>query len=244
MRLLHYDEHGELGIVSFDDRAIPPYAILLHTWGADAEEMTFADLATGDGMAKRSYEKIHSCGQQAQQDCLQYFWVNTCCIDKTDKAELSHAIQSMFRWYQNARRYYVYMSDVSTGKGDWNHTLSEFNWEPAFRASRWFTRGWTLQELLVPSTVEFFSQEWVKLGDKTSLKLLIHKITSISLGALNGEPLSQFSVNERLRWKEGRETKREEDGAYSLQGIFSVDIAPVYGEGAAGAFRRFLDKIH
>jgi hypothetical protein len=122
--------------------------------------------------------------------------------------------------------------------------LDKFTWEPAFRASRWFTRGWTLQELLAPSTVEFFSQEWVKLGDKTTLKMLTYKITSISPAALDGAPLSQFSVNERLRWKEGRETKREEDGAYSLQGIFSVDIAPVYGEGAAGAFKRLMDEIH
>jgi hypothetical protein len=244
MRLLRYDEQGELGIVSFDDRATPPYAILSHTWGADAEEVTFADLATGGGKAKRGYEKIRFCGQQARQDGLQHFWVDTCCIDKTDKAELSHAIRSMFRWYQNAARCYVYLSGVSTTKGELDYMLGKFTWEFAFRASRWFTRGWTLQELLAPSTVDFFSQEWAKLGDKTSLKLLIHKITGISLKALDGAPLSQFSVDERLRWREGRETKHEEDRAYSLQGIFSVDIAPVYGEGAAGAFKRLMDEIH
>ncbi|UPX19766.1 uncharacterized protein EKO05_0010017 [Ascochyta rabiei] len=244
MRLLHYDECGELGIVSFDDRATPPYAILSHTWGSDAEEVTFADIEDGDGKAKRGYDKIHYCGQQARQDRLQYFWVDTCCIDKTDKAELSHAIRSMFRWYQNAARCYVYLSDVSTRKRKVDAKLGKFTWEAAFRDSRWFTRGWTLQELLAPSTVEFFSQEWAKLGDKTSLKLLTHKITSISPEALDGAPLSQFSVNERLRWKEGRKTEREEDGAYSLQGIFSVDIAPVYGEGAAGAFRRLMNEIH
>jgi hypothetical protein len=244
MRLLRYNKQDELGIVSFDDRSTPPYAILSHTWDADAEEVTFADLVNGDGWAKRRYKKIHFCGQQARQDGLQYFWVDTCCIDKTDKAELSHAIRSMFRWYQNAARCYVYLSDVSTAKGESVHMLSEFTWEPALRSSRWFTRGWTLQELLAPSIVEFFSQEGEKLGDRISLKTSIHKITSISLGALSGDPLSQFSVNERLRWKEGRETKREEDGAYSLQGIFSVDIAPVYGEGAAGAFKRLMDEIH
>ena len=138
----------------------------------------------------------------------------------------------------------MYLSDVLKTKKKADGMLDKFTWEPAFRASRWFTRGWTLQELLAPSTVEFFSQEWAKLGNKTSLKLLIYKITSISLEALDGAPLSRFRVNERLRWKEGRETKREEDGAYSLQGIFSVDIAPVYGEGAAGAFKRLMDEIH
>ena len=244
MRLLRYNEQGELGIVSFDDRSTPPYAILSHTWEADAEEVTFADLVNGDGTAKRGYKKIHFCGQQARQDGLQYFWVDTCCIDKTDKAELSHAIRSMFRWYQNAARCYVYLSDVSIAKGESDHVLSESTLDSAFRSSRWFTRGWTLQELLAPSAVDFFSQEWVKLGDKTSLKLLVHKVTSISLGALEGAPLSQFSVDERLRWKGDRQTKREEDGAYSLQGILDVELAPVYGEGAAGAFKRLMDKIH
>ena len=199
MRLLRYNEQGELSIVSFDDRSTPPYAILSHMWGADAEEVTFADLVNGNGTAKRGYKKIHFCGQQARQDGLQYFWVDTCCINKTDKAELSHAIRSMFRWYQNAARCYVYLSDVSTRKRKIDDVLGEFTWEVALRSSRWFTRGWTLQELLAPSTVEFFSQEGEKLGDRISLKTSIHKITSISLGALSGDPLSQFSVNERLR---------------------------------------------
>ncbi|KAF2626688.1 hypothetical protein BU25DRAFT_92842 [Macroventuria anomochaeta] len=243
MRLLKYDERGELGIISFDDSAIPPYAILSHTWGVNAEEFTFSDLVTGDGKAKRGYKKIRFCGQQAQQDGLQYFWVDTCCIDKTDKAEHSHAIRSMFRWYQNATKCYVYLSDVSTRERRLDEMLGKFTWEPAFRSSRWFTRGWTLQELLAPSIVEFFSQEWEKLGDKISLKSLIYKITSISLKALDGAPLSQFSVDERLRWKGDRETKREEDGWYSLSGIFDVEIAPAYSEGAASAFRRLMDEI-
>ena len=243
MRLLKYEEDGCLTITSFNENAIPYYAILSHTWGKDTEEVTFADLAQDNGKHKPGYKKIRFCGEQAQNDGLQYFWADTCCIDKTDRAELSHAIQSMFRWYQNATKCYVYLSDVSTKARRANNLSTEFAWEPAFRSSRWFARGWTLQELLAPSTVEFFSQEWEKLGNKKSLKSLIHKITSISLDALNGVPLAQFSVNERLRWKESRITTREEDGAYSLQGILDVELAPVYGEGAAGAFRRLMDEI-
>jgi hypothetical protein len=249
MRLLSYGEDGCLTTTSFDDDAIPPYAILSHTWGANAAEVTFADLANSDSKHKSGYKrklgykKIRFCGEQTQQDGLQYFWVDTCCIDKTDKAELSLAIQSMFRWYQNAKKCYVYLSDVSTKKRKVNSISTEFTWELSFRSSRWFTRGWTLQELLATSIVEFFSREWDKLGDKRSLKLLIHTITSISLEALDGAPLSKFSVNERLRWNEGRATTREEDGAYSLQGILDVELAPVYGEGAAGAFRRLMDEI-
>jgi hypothetical protein len=243
MRLLRYEEDGRLTITSFDDNAIPRYAILSHTWGADAEEVTFGDLAQGGGKHKPGYKKIRFCGEQAQQDGLQYFWVDTCCIDKSDRAELSSAIQSMFRWYQNATKCYVYLSDVSARKRKAGGLSTEFTWEPAFRLSRWFTRGWTLQELLAPSIVEFFSQEWKKLGDKMSLKSLIHKTTSIPSEALEGTPLSQFNVKERLRWREGRSTKNEEDGAYSLLGIFGVDLAKVYGEGAAGALGRLMREI-
>jgi hypothetical protein len=242
MRLLKYEEDCKLTITSFED-AIPPYAILSHTWGADAEEVTFADLGTGEGKHKPSYKKICFCGEQAQQDRLQYFWVDTCCIDKSDKAELSHAIQSMFRWYQNATKCYVYLSDVSTKKRKADSISTEFTWEPVFRSSRWSTHGWTLQELLAPSIVEFFSQEWSKLGGKTSLKSLIQKITGIPCEALDGAPLSRFSVDERLRWKGDRETKREEDAWYSLSGIFDVEIAPAYSEGAASAFKRLKEEI-
>jgi hypothetical protein len=125
MRLLKYEEDGKLTITSFED-AILPYAILSHTWGADAEEVTFADLAKGNGKHKSGYKKIRFCGEQAQQDRLQYFWVDTCCIDKTDKAELSLAIQSMFRWYQNAATCYVYLSDVSTEQREADSISTEF----------------------------------------------------------------------------------------------------------------------
>ena len=141
MRLLRYEDDGRLTITSFDDGAIPPYAILSHTWGADAEEVTFADLARGGGKHKPGYEKIRLCGNQAQRDRLQYFWVDTCCIDKSDKAELSLAIRSMFRWYQNATKCYVYLSDLSTKNKEAGDLSTEFTWEPAFRSSRWFTRG-------------------------------------------------------------------------------------------------------
>jgi hypothetical protein len=242
MRLLNYREDGCLTITSFDENAIPHYAILSHTWGKDANEVTFADLAQGGGKHKSGYKKIYFCGEQARQDGLQYFWVDTCCINKSDKAELSHAIQSMFRWYQNARKCYVYLSDVSTRKRKFDDMLTQSTWKPAFRSSRWFTRGWTLQELLAPSIVEFFSQEWEKLGNKMSLKLTISEITGIPHQALRGT-LSQFDIEDRLRWKGDRKTKLKEDIAYSLSGICNVDIAPLYGEGEEQAFRRLHDKI-
>jgi hypothetical protein len=246
MRLLKHDEDGELTITIYDENELPPYAILSHTWGADTEEVTFEDLVGGNSKAehghrkKPGYKKIRFCGEQAQQDELQYFWVDTCCIDKSDKAELSFAIQSMFRWYQKATKCYVYLSDVSTKE---RKASSTHTWEPGFRSSRWFTRGWTLQELLAPSTVEFFSEDWERLGDRVSLKSSIHKITSIPYKVLEGASLFQFSVDERFRWRQNRHTKVKEDAAYSLCGIFDVDMAPVYGEGAEQAFGRLYDKI-
>jgi len=243
MRLLRRSDTGEFSLTQFRDEAIPPYAILSHTWGPDTEEVTFDDQTNGTGKDKPGYEKIRFCGEQAAADDLKYFWVDTCCINKANKAELSQAINSMFRWYRNATRCYVYLPDVSIAKRKASGQSSEFTWEPAFRGSRWFTRGWTLQELLAPCSVEFFSRERKRLGDKGTLKQQIYEITGIPKLALQGGLLSQFSVNKRLSWIEHRRTKLEEDKAYSLLGIFGVYIAPIYGEGAATAFKRLMGEI-
>ena len=114
MRLLKYGENEDLSIAEFDEATKPAYAILSHRWGAEADEVTFEDVVGNTGKNKPGYAKIRFCGEQAQRDGLQYFWVDTCCIDKSDKAELSLAIQSMFRWYRNSARCYVYLSDVSS----------------------------------------------------------------------------------------------------------------------------------
>ena len=224
------------------DDEIPPYAILSHTWEKD-EEVTFDELTNGIGKNKMGYQKIQLCGQQAKCDNLQYFWVDTCCIDKSDPIELRKAINSMFHWYQNAAKCYVYLPDVSTNKRKAGDEGAELTWESAFRRSKWFTRGWTLQELLAPASVEFFSREWKRLGDKWSLKQQIQGITGIPEPALQGVPLSQFSVNDRLLWKENRHTTVEEDKAYSLVGVFGVHLTPLYGEGATEAFRRLLSEV-
>ncbi|KAH8726133.1 heterokaryon incompatibility protein-domain-containing protein, partial [Phaeosphaeriaceae sp. PMI808] len=238
MRLLHLDA-GRFTLTKdlVGDDSIPPYAILSHTWGPDSEEVTFEDMTNGTGKQKFGYDKIRFCGEQAEQNGLQYFWVDTCCINKQDNAELSRSINSMYRWYRNAARCYVYLPDISTRKKKRDRD-SRDTWESDFRRSRWFTRGWTLQELLAPASVEFFSRERERLGDKSSLMQLVIEITNISPSALRGDPFSQFSVAERLQWIEHRETKLEEDRAYSLLGIFGVYILPVYGEGKAKALDR------
>ncbi|OAP63059.1 hypothetical protein AYL99_02286 [Fonsecaea erecta] len=241
MRLLKFDDHGELSLTKDLIDNIPRYAILSHTWGADDEEVTFNDLKYGSSQRKAGYEKIHFCGEQAQKDGLQYFWVDTCCIDKANHAELAEAIVSMYRWYRDAEKCYVYLADVSVEVVDKN-SQPQRTWEADFRRSRWFTRGWTLQELLAPKTVEFFSRERKWLGDKHTLERLIHETTEIPLTALRGVPLLTFSVEERMRWAAKRDTKRKEDKAYCLLGIFNVFMPPIYGEGDH-AFIRLQSEI-
>jgi hypothetical protein len=243
MRLLHHDQDGELVLTRFNDYERPAYTILSHTWGEEEEEVSFKELVKGGGKTKPGYEKIRLCGEQTQRDGLQYFWVDTCCIDKSNKVELYSAIRSMFRWYQDAVKCYVYLSDVSAKKRKLDGMLTETSWEHWLTSSQWFKRGWTLQELLAPSSVELFSQEWERLGDKMSLGPLISRITGIPQGVLQGSSLAQFDTSERLRWRGDRKTKREEDMAYSLSGICDVDIVPLYNEGKEEAFKRLHKEI-
>ena len=210
MRLLRVDKNGDFSTLTEDKVGdIPVYAILSHTWGADQDEVTFRDMNTNLRTDKVGYKKLEFCAKQAAKDELQFIWVDTCCIDKANNTELSEAINSMFRWYQRSKRCYVFLPDVQV-EGD-NPATCTAVWLPQFRKSRWFTRGWTLQELLAPSSVEFFCADGKKLGDKTSLDRELSEITGISIQALQGKPLSKFTVSERFSWTESRQTKREED---------------------------------
>jgi hypothetical protein len=232
MRLLHAREDGKFSLAEYMGEQIPPYAILSHTWGEDHEEVSFRDLTESKGTEKTGYKKLQFCGTQATKDGLEFFWIDTCCIDKSSSAELTEAINSMFRWYSDAAKCYVYLPDVSSGN------------EQSLHASRWFTRGWTLQELLAPATVEFFSAEGDLLGDKVSMMDQICDITRIPAAALQGDlDLDTFTVDERLSWAEDRRTKRSEDAAYSLLGLFGVYLPLIYGEGRANAFIRLRREI-
>jgi len=239
MRLLHFDSSERLFLTDFSQKTIPPYAILSHTWG-DAEFL-FEDLVNDAGKSKAGYEKILFCGKQAARDQLHYFWVDTCCIDKWNLRELSKAINSMFQWYKNAEKCYVFLSDVSARRKD--AQLPQSAWEASFRKSRWFTRGWALQELLAPASIEFFSSERQRLGDKDSLVRQISNITRIPVAALRGDPLDKFSVSERKGWMAGRQTTQEEDMAYSLIGIFGVSMEFRYGEGKERALERLQEEM-
>jgi hypothetical protein len=147
----------------------------------------------------------------------------------------------MFRWYRNAAKCYVYLADVLGT--DSKPSQPPRSWESSFRKSRWFTRGWTLQELVAPALVEFFSKEGERLGNKRSLERHIHEVTGIPVKALRDSSLSDFSVPERMSWAESRDTTHKEDKAYSLLGIFDVHMPLIYGEGGENAFKRLREEI-
>lgn len=244
MRLLRSTIDGHVSLTrDLSENERPPYAILSHTWAQDnREEVTYTEVETIEGQKKPGYEKIRFCAEQARKDGISHFWVDTCCIDKTNLVELSEAITSMYRWYKEAVKCYVYLSDVSYQQRD-DESDAYCIWWPQFQASKWFTRGWTLQELLAPKIVEFFSYNGAFLGDKITLAQQIHKITNIPVKGLRDTSLAEFSVTERMRWAEMRQTKKPEDRAYSMLGIFDVSIPVIYGEGEKNAFRRLQREL-
>jgi hypothetical protein len=211
MRLLQRRPSGSFSLTpQLQDNKIPPYAILSHTWANDDQEVTFDDILECTGQGKLGYEKLRFCADQAAKDDLEYFWIDTCAIKKSSDAELTEAINSMYRWYRDSTKCYVYLSDVSYVDSTWPLT--------AFERSRWFTRGWTLQELLAPPVVQFFDMNGRFLGSKENLKEKINQITQISTEALSGIPLSRFSPETLLGWAVGRVTTRKEDAAYCMLG--------------------------
>jgi hypothetical protein len=235
MRLINVNNYS---LSKFIGRNIPPYAILSHTWGDD--EVSLKDIQDVNAASrKEGFKKIDFCCKQAKEENFEWVWVDTCCIDKTSSAELSEAINSMFQWYSRAMVCYAYLSDVSISYDD---RLENFCLT-SFRQSRWFTRGWTLQELLAPLTVQFFSSNWSYIGSKKQLAPLIGEITGIPENILDDyrSPLEQ-TVYARMHWASRRETTREEDMAYCLLGLFDVNIPLLYGEGTK-AFHRLQGEI-
>ncbi|KAF9462360.1 heterokaryon incompatibility protein-domain-containing protein [Collybia nuda] len=214
---------------------VPEYAILSHVW--EIEEVTFQDIVDLNKAKKMyGYAKIANACDTARQDGLEYIWIDTCCINKDSSAELSEAINSMYAWYSNAQICYTFLHDV-VSEGDPNHPHS------LFAMSLWFTRGWTLQELIAPSTVIFYAKDWVDIGTKASLQDTISSVTGIDSEVIVGETLlDHIPVAVRMSWAANRNTTREEDVAYSLMGIFDINMPLIYGEGRK-AFIRLQHEI-
>jgi len=232
MRLLHTKTYE---IREFRDaNDIPPYAILSHTWTSN--ELYYGDLRTLTQARRnrQAFQKIEGSAKLARCYCLDWIWIDTCSIDKTSSAELSEAIISMFGWYQKADICLVYLSDVGS-----DDIRSEF------KKARWFTRGWTLQELLAPCRVEFFNSTWLHLGSRDfTLKSSISIASGVPEDVICGQKkLEDVFAWKKWLWTEGRETTRPEDQAYCLLGLFDVSMPALYGEGEIKAFERLRQEI-
>ncbi|TVY70158.1 Vegetative incompatibility protein HET-E-1 [Fusarium oxysporum f. sp. cubense] len=211
-----------------------PYAILSHTWGED--EVSFQDYHGSKRESMKGFAKVKACCMQARKDSIGWVWIDTCCIDKKDSAELSEAINSMYAWYRESAVCYALLEDVHSG--------SSRSSEVEFRSARWFTRGWCLQELIAPRRVEFYAGDWSELGTKWSLATTVKEITGIPYDALcHNRPLSDFTAAERMSWASKRETTRIEDMAYCLLGIFDVNMPLIYGEGKKSFIRLQMEIL-
>jgi hypothetical protein len=229
---------------------IPLYAILSPCWGE--EEATFKDWqASPSAQNKKGFSKIERACKEAQAQGYDYLWCDTNCIDKTSSAELSEAINSMFDWYGGSSICLAYLDDIS------RQTVGN-----SFRASRWFTRGWTLQELLAPEEVRFYDKDWQFIGLRSTLADDMARATGIDTTFLRPnfasfpflltlpsphsvqlrQKLNVTSVATCMSWLSRRKTTRVEDIAYCMLGIFDINMPLLYGEGMK-AFQRLQEEI-
>ncbi|KAF5647656.1 beta transducin [Fusarium tjaetaba] len=215
MRLL---DANTLEVVEFMDHSVPKYVILSHTW-VTGEEVTLQDMQDNKGMERSGYNKIKQACALALKNCYGYAWVDTCCIDKTSSAELSEAINSMMSWYERSEICYTYLSDVPPG-------TNIHDPESSFAKSRWFERGWTLQELIAPSRLIFLYDDWSVMSERDDIVDIITQITGIDQTFLSAPPtptdgrlqsrLHAASIAEKMSWASERKTTRIEDTAYCL----------------------------
>lgn len=240
---MHLLDTTTLELAEFYDSNTPPYAILSHTWGD--EEITFQDMQESSERirSKSGYIKIVKFCSRARHHGFQYAWVDTVCIDKRSSAELTEAINSMYRFYFDAAICLIYLADVPRIVEDAPSRRAKYR---PVKQSRWFSRGWTLQELIAPITREFLAEDWSTIEDDGSghLLTLISEVTGISATLLQDRSqLSKYPVSAKMSWASRRQTTRSEDVAYSLMGLFNVSMPVLYGEGSTRAFKRLQNEI-
>lgn len=236
MRLIN--THTKCFVRFSDPSRIPPYAVLSHRW--NTQEVLFEDMQSHEALVDHpGFSKLSGCCDIARAYGYEYIWMDTCCINKASSAELSEAINSMYIWYKNSAVCFVYLRDVPPEAGRLTSDP-----DSAFARSEWFTRGWTLQELLAPRTLVFLANDWSAIGTKDSLASIIASITKVDADALRNPDivLRRFSIAQRMSWAAGRRTTRVEDRAYALMGIFGVNMPTIYGEGS-NAFLRLQEEI-
>lgn len=251
MRLLNTKT---LDIHEFLPDDIPRYAILSHRW--QKEEVSFKQYTKRHKYPKikrlKGFTKIEGFCRIARERRMEWAWIDTCCIDSRSSAEVSEAINSMWRWYEDADECYIYLCDVHMEDDNLN-VLAQVE------ISEWFDRGWTLQELIAPYCRVFYSSAWKKIGhilgpsfylenfdrddpcgeeSLESFAQLISRLSNVPLLCLLRRNVDFYGIGERISWSVGRSTSRPEDVAYSLMGLLGVNMPLFYGEGMEKAFIR------
>ena len=238
-------------VLEFCNDETKKYAILSHRW-IDPTEVDYEEMA---GLAKMDegerdeirqrlgYKKVWDTCQQAKRDGYEWVWVDTCCIDKRSSAELSEAINSMYRWYEHSGLCYAYLHDVPDSsfptQSDESRYPSSNGWP------EWFSRGWTLQEMIAPRNLRFFNMNWHPIGDKAWLAEMLERITRVPQRILTrGLAGNRPCVAQIMSWAGNRTTTRVEDRAYSLMGLLDVNMPMLYGEGRKAFHRLQLEIIH
>ncbi|KIM59625.1 hypothetical protein SCLCIDRAFT_1217575 [Scleroderma citrinum Foug A] len=236
---------GRAKVIEFCDDEVTKYAILSHRWiGQEVEHDEIVELAKMDNekrdeiRQRDGYRKILDSCKQAKEDGYEWLWADTCCIDKRSSAELSEAINSMYRWYENAQVCYAFLHDVLDSFPVARNDERYANGWP-----EWFSRGWTLQEMIAPSNVQFFNKKWQAIGDKRTLGCTLEDITGVPWHILtDGLSGDRPCVAQFMSWAANRTTTRVEDRAYSLMGLLGVNMPMLYGEGK-NAFHRLQLEI-
>ncbi|KAK2606198.1 hypothetical protein QQS21_003369 [Conoideocrella luteorostrata] len=272
MRLLKTCGYGLVEAHDLPD-TFPQYAILSHTWISPKDEITYQDMKNrkedieNDIYKQKGWSKLRAYCDRAAKDGWEWAWMDTCCIDKTNPADTQEAINAMFRWYQNAGICYAYLEDVNFLKA---FSLSDLGSDeepdevagsenvacfgnaahaaikPIFTRAKWFSRGWTLQELLAPNYLVFVDQEWRRIGCREDWAAEIRESSRIEARHLTGFNPRDFrscSIAMRLSWASRRKTTVEEDETYSLVGLFAISLPLIYGEGRLRAFNRLQREL-
>ena len=236
-------------VLEFGDDEVTEYAILSHRWieqEVDYNEvvklMKMDEEERSEIRQRDGYRKILESCEQAKKDGYEWLWVDTCCIDKRSSAELSEAINSMYRWYENSRMCYTYLHDVHGSS--FPTALDHTSYYKSNGWPEWFSRGWTLQEMIAPRDVRFFNRYWHPIGDKRTLAPTLQTITQVPLYILKeGLYSNRPCVAQIMSWAANRTTTRVEDRAYSLMGLLDVNMPMLYGEGKKAFHRLQLEII-
>ncbi|KJA27585.1 hypothetical protein HYPSUDRAFT_862747 [Hypholoma sublateritium FD-334 SS-4] len=211
------------------------YAILSHTWIRDVPgDVIYQGWNTRERYPAGYRKVAYFCAVAAQAHGVGFGWMDNVCINKDSSSELDESIRSMYKWYRGAHVCISFLSqswDLSGMKDD-----------------SWFTRGWTLQELLAPRDNYFYNGNWEYLGSSTdeAIQSAIESastITRAELEACRRGETDRIPISRRLQLAAKRQVTREEDMAYSLMGLLGVDISVAYGEGTEHAFFRLVREM-